>query len=48
MSDVSDCQACGSVIAEVVTRSTIPGVDEFIDGVGFVCSKCFDAERMES
>jgi hypothetical protein len=41
------CESCDAVISEVVTSSTIPGVKEFVDGVGFVCSKCFDQARRE-
>ncbi len=44
MPDVSNCQVCGTVISEVITRSTIPGVHEFIGGMQ-VCSRCFDKER---
>tara|TARA_B100000700_G_scaffold313397_1_gene398361 strand:+ start:1997 stop:2152 length:156 start_codon:yes stop_codon:yes gene_type:complete len=38
------CQLCDSVIAEVVTSSTIAGVTEMVDDA-IVCSKCFDEER---
>ena len=41
------CEQCDAVISEVFTRSPIPGVKEFVDGVGFVCSICFDSAREE-
>jgi len=40
------CELCDSVISEVVTRSTIPGVTEMIDDA-VVCSECFDEARGE-
>ena len=40
------CEFCEQVISEVITRSTIPGVGEFVGGHQ-VCSKCFDKARDE-